>query len=404
MRSPVHQDSAIHLHLDVVGGIAGDMFIAAILNAFPELMEPTTAAIRAVLEPAHGVCRLLPHHDHTLSGQRFLIDHVPTRAQAHVPYAQIRDELSACDLSPAVKHHALAIFSLLGEAEAIVHGEPVEAVCFHELGRWDSVADIVGVAALINALPHATWSVSTLPLGRGYTQCAHGKLPVPSPVVSRLLTGYTLVDDGIEGERITPTGAAILRYLRATQAIDRAPRTLVTSGYGFGTKTFPDLSNVLRVLVFERAGAAAGSDQIALLTFDVDDQTPEDLAIALDRLRQIPMVLDVLQIPAFGKKGRMTAMIQIMSRIEGVEQVVQRCFAETSTLGIRTQLVERRVLSRRHETAQIGDQNVRVKIAARPHVETAKVESDDLRSLDGGLTAREYVRAEVVARLRDHNE
>ena len=129
---------------------------------------------------------------------------------------------------------------------------------FHELGGWDSIADIVGAAALIAALPGATWSVSTLPLGRGRTKTAHGLLPVPSPAAARLLEGYEFVDDGLAGERVTPTGAAILKHLNATQSAQRIPRRLLRSGYGFGTKVFRGISNVLRVLVFEDSAGRIG--------------------------------------------------------------------------------------------------------------------------------------------------
>ena len=195
---------------------------------------------------------------------------------------------------------------------------------FHELGGWDSIADIVGAAALIASLPGATWSVSTLPLGRGRTKTAHGLLPVPSPAASRLLEGYEFVDDGLAGERVTPTGAAILKHVNATQSTQRVPRRLLRSGYGFGTKVFRGISNVLRVLVFEDVPAEAGTDRVVLIAFEVDDQSPEDLAIALDHVRAQPAVLDVVQMPAFGKKGRMAAHIQVLAQPEGAEQVIRR--------------------------------------------------------------------------------
>lgn len=400
MRSPVSPSTVLHLHLDAVGGIAGDMFIAAMLDAFPELLESVVDAIRTALPPGQLDCRASPHHDHTLSGKRFSVERAASQPRIHVRYSQVRNDLEASHLAAEVKVRALGLFALLADAEAAIHGESTETVTFHELGDWDSVADIVGVAALLSALPQATWSVSTLPIGRGFVRCAHGQMPVPSPVTARLLEGYAVVDDGIEGERITPTGAAILTYVRATQTIDRAPRTLSTCGYGFGTKTFTQLSNVLRVTAFERAGAALLSDQVTVLQFDVDDQSPEDLGIALEHLRQVPAVLDVLQIPAFGKKGRMTAHIQVVARPDGTDEVVRSCFAQTSTLGIRTQLVERQVLPRREDIAQVEGRAVRIKIAERADVQTEKVESDDLRDVPGGLAGRDHVRQQATLRRR----
>jgi hypothetical protein len=312
-----------------------------------------------------------------------------------VPFRDIRARLQASALPPGARERAVAIFTLLAEAEAEVHGRAVDEVTFHELGGWDSIADIVGAAALIAALPGASWSVSTLPLGRGRTKTAHGLLPVPSPAASRLLEGYRFVDDGLAGERVTPTGAAILKHLGATQNADRTPRRLLRSGCGFGTKVFRGISNVLRVLAFEDAEAEGRSARVAVIAFEVDDQTPEDLAIALDHLRAHPAVLDVVQMPAFGKKGRMTAHIQVLAEPDGAQQVIEACFDETSTLGLRSQIVERHVLPRRQETIEVSGRRVRVKLAQRPGSHTAKAESDDLLAVSGGRAAREETRREA---------
>jgi uncharacterized protein (TIGR00299 family) protein len=394
----------MHLHLDAIGGVAGDMFIAAMLDTFPDLREPMLAAIRTAGLPPEVSCQVLEHRDHALTGLRFLVDdpHDSAHRNAHLkgldhrhdetPFARIRDNLQATGLASEVREHAIAIFSLLAEVEGEIHGRPTAEVSFHELGGWDSIADIVGAAALISALPGATWSVSTLPLGRGRTRTAHGPLPVPSPAASRLLEGYEFIDDGLAGERVTPTGAAILKHLGASQSAQRTARRLVRSGYGFGTKVFRGMSNVLRVLAFEGPGISVGTDRVTVIAFEVDDQTPEDLAIALDHLRADPAVLDVLQMSAFGKKGRMAAHVQVLAQPEAAERIMAACFNQTATLGLRFQTVERRVLPRRQETVEVGGRNVRVKVAQRPTVQTAKVESDDLLAVSGGRADRDAAR------------
>ena len=400
--------SPLHIHLDAVGGVAGDMFIAALCAALPELRPGVLAALQRAGLPPAVQCWFAEHADHALSGLRFLV-HDPreeSRQPARVPsgrhphpersFADIRAALLASALQPEVKQRALAMFGLLAEAEGEIHGVPPERVSFHELGGNDSIADIVGAAHLIAALPGATWSVSALPLGRGRVQTAHGMLPVPAPAAARLLQGFDFVDDGVDGERVTPTGAAILRYLGAEpggkRVATRAPRRLACTGHGFGARTFPGLSNVLRALIFEAQPAQGADHEVALIAFEVDDQSPEDLAIALDHLRAHPGVLDVLQIPAIGKKGRMAAHLQILAEPAAAEDVLQACFNETTTLGLRWQTVERRVLARRQSTVQLAGRSVRVKVAERPEARTAKAESDDLLALSGGRAAREQAR------------
>jgi uncharacterized protein (DUF111 family) len=187
-----------HIHLDQVGGIAGDMFIAALLNAFPEHPEHMDGAIAAAEALAPVECMLLPHKDHALSGARFAVqEHATAHHPQHTHWSDIRVSIEASALTAPVKHHALGIFG--GLAEAIVHGIITEHVAFHEAGAADSIADIVAAVWLIDALGPATWSVSPLPLGSGVIQTAQGRLPVPVPATALLLRGLPVVDDGVPG-------------------------------------------------------------------------------------------------------------------------------------------------------------------------------------------------------------
>ena len=395
----------MHLHLDPVGGIAGDMFIAALLDAFPELSAGLDAVLGKVGLPSGARCALLAHHDGVLSGRRFELrlpaDSATPGADRHHPVhiglAAIRTAIAAMGLDAAVAARAGAIFEILAEAEAKVHGVSVDAVEFHEVGALDSIADIVGAAWIIEALGPATWSVGALPLGSGRVQTAHGALPVPAPAVVKLLTGFAFFDDGLPGERVTPTGAAILRHLGCASGIVPRPGRLTASGLGFGSRKLPGLANVLRVLAFDLTDAPA-ADQVALLAFEVDDQTAEDLALGLERLRACNGVLDVVQSPVFGKKGRMAAQVQVLAQPERLAAIVATCFAETATLGVRHQLLARSVLERRQTTiADAAGAEVRVKLARRPDgTLSAKAESDDVR-VGGERGGRENLRRDSEA-------
>jgi pyridinium-3,5-bisthiocarboxylic acid mononucleotide nickel chelatase len=397
----------VHLHLDAIGGVAGDMFIAAVLDAFPHLQDGMLQAIRAAGLPEDITCRIVEHRDEVLTGLRFLVEgpayrprdrglSLPEERHRHTPFHEIRTRLERSTLAPGVKRRAIHIFSLLAEVEGQVHGMPAEAVSFHELGGWDSIADMVGAAFLVDALDSPTCSVSALPQGSGRVKTDHGWLPIPTPATALLLQGFEMLDDGLPGERVTPTGAAILKHLDPAQRNaaqhGRQTRRLLRTGSGFGTRTLPGLSNVLRVLVLEETTERSGSQRVAEIAFDVDDQTPEDLAIALDRLRAHPSILDVLQVSAFGKKGRITAHIQILAEPDDLDGVFAACFSETATLGLRWQLLERRVLARSQATVDVDGHSVRVKVAERPAAPTAKAESDDLLSVKGGRSERDGMR------------
>ena len=392
----------MHIHLDAVGGVAGDMFIAAVLDAFPDLRDGMIEAIRSAGLPADVHIGFAEHRDHALTGLRFRViePREPTaftgaRHHAHTAFAEIRAQLQASALAPAVMSHAIGIFTLLAGAEAKVHGKTIDTVSFHEVGEWDSVADIVGAAWLIEALAPASWSVGALPLGRGRVKTAHGMLPVPTPATVLLLEGFEFADDGLDGERVTPTGAAILRYLNCAQARADGARKLQRTGIGFGTRTFPGLSKVLRLLSFEDATVRSGGDEVAQILFEIDDQTPEDLSIALDKLRAHPSVLDVLQTPAFGKKGRMTMRIQVLAEVADMDAVFDTCFNATTTIGLRYQVLQRRKLARSATTVEAGGRTLRVKLSERPNRVTAKVEADDLLNVIGGRTGRTALKTEA---------
>jgi hypothetical protein len=389
-----------HLHLDAFGGIAGDMFIAALLDAFPAHAPGAVAAAEAL----GGVrCQLLRHHDGVLAGARFRVDgpegHEP---HPHVAWRDIRVRIAAAPLAEPVRRHATGIFSHLAEAEARVHGIAADAVAFHEVGAADSIADIVGAAWLIDALGPARWSVSPLPLGGGQVCTAHGPMPVPAPATALLLEGFDMLDDGIGGERVTPTGAAILRHLGCGRRAG-APGRLAQSGLGFGTRRLEGISNALRVLVFEDPEPATPRRDATVIAFEVDDQSAEDLAAGLDRLRAAPGVLDVLQMAAFGKKGRLATHVQVLAEPGSAETVAEMCFRETTTIGLRLHPVQRLVLARERREVMVGERRVRVKLVERPGGRTGKAEADDLAALPG-QAARARLRHEAEARAEGDDD
>lgn len=392
--------NALHLHLDPVGGIAGDMFVAALLDAWPELADGAIAAVRKVgLGDDVQILHKL-HRDDVLVGSRFAVSRTMPGTggddHQHVHWRDLRERLAAAALEAPVRERAIAIFALLAEAEAGVHGVDVDDATFHEVGAWDSIADIVAAAFLIETIGVLRWSIGSLPLGGGRVRCAHGELPVPAPATVRLLQGFDFHDDGRSGERVTPTGAAILKQLAPSDGFGPGgKKRLLKTGHGFGLRKLDGMSNVLRVLAFEVPAqppaipAGCGADSVAVLTFEVDDQTPEDLATGLDRLRERDGVLDLMQMPVFGKKGRLAAGLRLLVRPDAIDDVIAACFTETTTLGVRWHVEQRMILAR---DVLRSDDGISVKLAERPGGRiTAKTESDDLAGIVGHAE-REQVR------------
>ena len=371
----------MHYHLDPVGGVAGDMFVAALLDMEPDSTAATLAAIRdSGLDPSVAVSHD-DFNDGVLTGSRFTVGK-PECTHHHAHWSAIKKNLSDSALSPAVTDRAIAIFADLAEAEAKVHNKAVSDVAFHEVGAWDSIADIVAAAYLIESLGPCTWSIGPIPIGKGRVKTEHGLLPVPAPATVLLLDGFEFIDDGFPGERITPTGAAIIKHLKPSQGIGKTARVLQRSGYGFGTRTFKGMSNILRVLEFSKTTTSSvfSCDTVMVLNFEIDDQTAEELAVGLQKIRERQGVIDVIQSPVMGKKGRLLTSVQVLVRPGNAEDVINVCFHETTTWGIRQQVKARAILNRSElET----EQDIRVKIVERPGGITAKADIDNIANIDG---------------------
>ncbi len=376
-----------HIHLQPLGGVAGDMFVAAMLDALPGAEAETLACVRRVVAEAEAAVALEAARDCGLTGRRFRVtESRPTETgHAHVHWSALRRRIESTGLPAGVMRRTLAIFQHLAEAEARVHGVPPGQVAFHEVGAVDSLVDIVAAAALIEAAGACGWSCEPLPLGQGTVMSTHGRLPVPAPATTELLRGMPTVSDGLEGERVTPTGAAIVRHLEPAFMLPARPGRLAETGTGFGRRSLPGMPNMLRVLIFETEAADAGLDAgaVGLVEFEVDDQSPEDLAVALDRLRRQPMVRDVVQYPVTGKKGRLSSAVRLLTDPDAVQAVAAACLEETRTLGLRWSVVNRLSVPRRTVSVDGPAGTMQVKIAQRPGGTTAKAESDDVREIAG---------------------
>nr|WP_299506184.1 LarC family nickel insertion protein [uncultured Rhizobium sp.] len=405
------------IHIDPLGGVAGDMFVAALLDLRPDL----EGELREVL----ASCPLLEqveiavehHNDGILTGHRFSVRRDGKKAEGdaaihhhdhyhdhnhphhhdhdtatrehhagheHIHWDTIRAALRQSSLDPETIRHAIGIFSRLAEAEAQVHGTTPEEVRFHEVGAWDSIADIVAASWLIVQIGASRWTIGALPLGGGRVKSAHGQLPVPAPAAALLMRGFTTIDDGISGERVTPTGAAIVSYLCEPSVAQPQERILASSAHGFGTRRLPGISNCLRLLAFEHAGGTgAHTESVAILECEIDDQTAEDLAQAIDNLRSHRGVLDIVQAAVFGKKGRMMTQLRVLADVGAQDEIVAMMFDETTTIGIRRSIVQRSTLPRQMQTKDHGGRSLRVKVVERPSGPSAKLESDDLAGLGG---------------------
>ena len=345
------------LYLDCYAGISGDMTVGALLDLGVPL-EYLRGELDK-LELSSGSYELSTSQTERQQMPALKFDVAVHDHHTHRHYAGIDSMIAASGLSDSVKDRARRIFRRLAEAEALVHGVAVADVHFHEVGAIDSIVDIVGTAICLEYLGVEAVYVASLPLGSGFVETAHGRLPVPAPATAELLKGLAVHGDCGAGERVTPTGAAIVAALASGLAKPPA-MVLEKTGCGAGGKDFADCPNILRAFLGRSDEKADSDDDVIVAETNIDDSTPELLGYAMERLLE-EGALDVFFTPIQMKKGRPAVMVSFLCRPEQLDQLAQLLLVETSAIGLRYYRADRVVLQRRVVEQQTEFGSVRFK-------------------------------------------
>lgn len=294
--------------------------------------------------------------------------------------ADIDRIIDAGRLAPRARDLAHRMVSIIAAAEAKAHGVSLDEVHFHEVGAVDSIVDIVSVAVLIDDLDIDRVIVPRLVDGRGTIRCQHGVIPVPVPATLNIVQqqGLSLTIGDVEGELVTPTGAAIVAALDAERKLP-ARFTVKQVGLGAGKRSY-EVPSILRAIIIEDE-APLPQDSIVRLECDIDDATGEQLGYAADVLRAAG-AREVHWVPVFTKKGRPAWQLQVIASPEDIERFEGIIFAETGTIGIRRWLCDRSVLRREQGSAETPWGTVRTKVVTLSDGETReKPEFDDCAAL-----------------------
>ena len=340
-------------YLDCVGGLAGDMLLAALLDAGAEL---------ETLRSVPGALGLEGVRIEVERVERQGIGALHLRIEAaddhdYRDYAHIREVVSAAALPGQARARSLEAFRRLAEVEGGIHGVPPEDVHFHELGSVDALVDVCGAFVLLDELGVDRVVSSPLPFARGSVTAAHGVLPLPAPATLGLLEGAALVGVETDAELVTPTGAAIAATV-VEEWGQLPPLTLDGVGYGAGTRDLADRPNVVRVVLGTRA---RGTTQVVVLETNLDDFMPELVPDAIERCFAAG-ALDVWTVPAQMKKGRPGFVLTALARPEAEADLARALLEETSALGVRVSRLERYELDREERVVELDGGSVRVKV------------------------------------------
>ena len=330
----------------------------------------------------------------------------------HRSLSTILGIIRSAPLADEVKARAARAFQLLGEAEAGIHSIPVEQVHFHEVGAVDTIVDIVCAAAGADALGVDRWVASSLNVGSGTVQCAHGTLPVPAPATVVLLGEAPIYSAGPPMERVTPTGATILRMLDA-EFVSMPPMRVVATGYGAGGRDTRGQANVLRLLVGEESRAAESAvEPMAVIETVIDDSTPQLLAYVSELLLAAG-AWDVYRVPVQMKKGRTGVQLTVLSSPDLVPALRDVLFRETTTIGLHWRMENKIALDRGFARVDTQWGPVQMKVARWPSGEVANAspEYEDCRKIAAQHSiplkqvmqeaARLYAALDIAAR-KDH--
>ncbi|MFN0107771.1 MAG: nickel pincer cofactor biosynthesis protein LarC [Blastocatellia bacterium] len=394
------------LYLDCFAGVSGDMFIGALLDCGLDfdflktelaklgvegyelsLTRVDRSGINSAKFDVHLAGEVHHHHHHDHSHDHHHdhshehhhhhdhsheanptsnIQHPTSHSHDHRSLSTIKHIISSSALSASVKARALTIFQLIGEAESKIHGIPIETVHFHEVGAVDSIVDIIGACIALEALRIEQVISAPLHVGSGTFNCAHGTYPVPGPATAELLKGVPVYSKDIEGELVTPTGAAIV----ATTAISygNLPAMKIERvGYGAGTRTYPNFPNVLRAVIGETEEATKETvdvtpKTIAVIEANIDDLSPQIFGHLMEKALA-DGALDVFYTPVQMKKNRPGVLLTLLCKPEDRQQMTDLIFSETTTLGVRYRHEQREILRREFVTVETEFGSIKIKLA-----------------------------------------
>ncbi len=385
------------VYFDCFAGVSGDMILGALVDSGLVLADLETELAKLGVDGyvlgaekvvKNGIC-----------GTSVKVTTEEQSAHRHLKHiAQI---IESSSLSQIVKTRGLSVFETLAKAEAKIHDTTPEKIHFHEVGALDAIVDVMGAVIGLDLLGVTSVHASPIHVGTGFVKCEHGKIPVPAPATLEILRGVPTYSTGIKSELCTPTGASILTTL-AEQFGPMPPMTVASIGYGAGSRDL-EIPNLLRLTVGAESGDGYLTDQVELIEANIDDMNPEHFDYVVNKLLSLG-ALDVTLTPLMMKKNRPANCLGLMARPDDVQKLLKVVFAETTSLGVRRQTLQRQKLPRQVRTVATPYGEVRVKIAwLDGQVRSVAPEYDDCVKLaeQSDVPLQEIYR---VARLAASNE
>ena len=360
------------LYLNMTSGISGDMTLALLISLGAD-KDKISNILSKILNQKVELCLETVWRQSVACNKLNIKCNIEGEPFRH--FSDIKKMIESSDCKDSVKANAIKSFEIIAEAESKVHGIDIEEVHFHEIGAVDTIIDLLGVSIALDDLEIEKITSNIVPLGTGFINAAHGLMPLPAPATLKILHNIPVNKLDVEGELVTPTGAAILKTY-VSEFTSSYNGTIINDSYATGEKEFAGVANMLQGIILENGY----SDEIIQISTNIDDMTGEQLGYLYEKLME-KGALDVAFIPAFMKKNRPAYIVNIILSEKDKENIIYTLFKYSSTIGMRIEKINRITMTRKIVEKEVLGEKIRIKEITYQDIKRCSPEYEDIKRI-----------------------
>ena len=360
------------LYLNMTSGISGDMTLALLISLGVD-KDKISNILSKILNQKVELCLETVWRQSVACNKLNIKCNIEGEPFRH--FSDIKKMIESSDCKDSVKANGIKSFEIIAEAESKVHGIDIEEVHFHEIGAVDTIIDLLGVSIALDDLEIEKITSNIVPLGTGFINAAHGLMPLPAPATLKILHNIPVNKLDVEGELVTPTGAAILKTY-VSEFTSSYNGTIINDSYATGEKEFAGVANMLQGIILENGY----SDEIIQISTNIDDMTGEQLGYLYEKLME-KGALDVAFIPAFMKKNRPAYIVNIILSEKDKENIIYTLFKYSSTIGMRIEKINRITMTRKIVEKEVLGEKIRIKEITYQDIKRCSPEYEDIKRI-----------------------
>ena len=360
------------LYLNMTSGISGDMTLALLISLGAD-KDKISNILSKILNQKVELCLETVWRQSVACNKLNIKCNIEGEPFRH--FSDIKKMIESADCKESIKANAIKSFEIIAEAESKVHGIDIEEVHFHEIGAVDTIIDLFGVSFALDDLGIEKITANKVPLGTGFINAAHGLIMLPAPATLKILHNIPVNKLDIEGEFVTPTGAAILKTY-VSEFTSSYNGIIINDSYATGEKEFAGVANMLQGIILENGY----SNEVINISTNIDNMTGEQLGYLYEKLME-KGALDVAFIPAFMKKNRPAYIVNIILSEKDKENIIYTLFKYSSTIGMRIEKMNRITMTRKIVEKEVLGEKIRIKEITYQDIKRCSPEYEDIKRI-----------------------